>query len=110
MFANLGKALFRIRELRGMSQAAIARKAEVGKSQLSKYESGKELPKLESLERVLGALQMDYFEFFRVLDAIDRGEPPGSRPTREEVDELFNKLTGGIFALHRAIVKELSDE
>jgi transcriptional regulator with XRE-family HTH domain len=110
IFECLGKALSRVRELRGASQTAVARQAQIGKSQLSKYESGKELPKLESLERVLGALGVGYFEFFRVLDAIDREEEPGPRPTREEVDELFNNLTKGIFALHREIVKELSSE
>jgi transcriptional regulator with XRE-family HTH domain len=110
MFTNLGKALFRIRELRGMSQTAIARKAQIGKSQLSKYESGKELPKLESLERVLGALGVGYLEFFRALGVMDQGKEPGPRPTRKEVDEIFNNLTREVFALHREIVKELSDE
>jgi hypothetical protein len=44
------------------------------------------------------------------LGVMDRGEEPGPRPTREEVDEIFNNLTREVFALHREIVKELSDE
>jgi transcriptional regulator with XRE-family HTH domain len=107
MFGNLGRALFRVRERRSLSQAAVARLAHIGKSQLSKYESGRELPKLESLERVLAALRVDYVEFFEVLRALDRGEEIGPPPTREEVDELFNRLTRGIFVLHREVVKEL---
>src|SRR4051794_17681514 len=39
MFANLGLALTRARERRGVSQAKVARLAGIGKSQLSKYEN-----------------------------------------------------------------------
>ncbi len=55
MFDHLGKALSLLRSLRGMSQGRVARSAGLGKSQLSKYESGRELPKLDSLARILGA-------------------------------------------------------
>jgi transcriptional regulator with XRE-family HTH domain len=71
-FANLGKTLFLLRDLRGKSQADVARRAGIGKSQLSKYENGKELPKLDSLERVLVALDIGYVEFFQTLALIDR--------------------------------------
>ena len=58
MFANLGRTLSLLQELRGKSQARVAREAGIGKSQLSKYENGKELPKLDSLEKVLNALEV----------------------------------------------------
>jgi transcriptional regulator with XRE-family HTH domain len=72
MFANLGRTLSLLRELRGKSQARVAREAGIGKSQLSKYENGKELPKLDSLEKVLIALKVGYFEFFYTLYLVDR--------------------------------------
>jgi transcriptional regulator with XRE-family HTH domain len=72
MFANLGRTLSLLRELRGKSQARVAREAGIGKSQLSKYENGKELPKLDSLEKVLIALKVSYFEFFYTLHLVDR--------------------------------------
>jgi transcriptional regulator with XRE-family HTH domain len=72
MFANLGRTLSLLRELRGKSQARVAREAGIGKSQLSKYENGKELPKLDSLEKVLNALKVGYFEFFYTLYLVDR--------------------------------------
>jgi len=72
MFANLGRTLSLLRELRGKSQARVAREAGIGKSQLSKYENGKELPKLDSLEKVLNALQVGYFEFYYTLHLVDR--------------------------------------
>ncbi|HEY0514344.1 MAG TPA: helix-turn-helix transcriptional regulator [Thermoanaerobaculia bacterium] len=72
MFNNLGRTLSLLRELRGKSQALVAREAGIGKSQLSKYENGKELPKLDSLEKVLNALNVGYFEFFYTLNLVDR--------------------------------------
>src|SRR4051812_19328458 len=72
MFVNLGRTLSLLRELRGKSQARVAREAGIGKSRLSKYENGKELPKLDSLEKVLNALKVGYFEFFYTLYLVDR--------------------------------------
>ncbi len=72
MFVNLGRTLSLLRELRGKSQALVAREAGIGKSQLSKYENGKELPKLDSLEKVLGVLEVGHFEFFYTLYMVDR--------------------------------------
>lgn len=72
MFDNVGKTLTLLRELRGRSQAWVAKEAAVGKSQLSKYENGKELPKLDSLEKVLLALDVGHFEFFYTLYLVDR--------------------------------------
>src|SRR6202007_3472415 len=61
----------RLRELRGKSQSRVAREARIGKSQLSKYENGKELPKLDSLEKILRVLKVDMFEFFYTLYLVD---------------------------------------
>lgn len=70
-FSNLGLALQVVRQFSGQSQANLARNAGVGKSQLSKYENGKELPKLESLGRLLKVLGMSPLTFFMVLDILD---------------------------------------
>ena len=72
MWTNLGRTLSLLREIRGKSQALVAREAGIGKSQLSKYENGKELPKLDSLEKVLKALKVGYFEFSYTLYLVDR--------------------------------------
>jgi transcriptional regulator with XRE-family HTH domain len=71
MFANLGRTLSLLRELRGKSQGWVAQEAGIGKSQLSKYENGKELPKLDSLEKVLNALRVSCLEFFYTLYLVD---------------------------------------
>jgi transcriptional regulator with XRE-family HTH domain len=82
MFSNLGRTLSLLRDLRGLSQAQVAQDAGIGKSQLSKYENGKELPKLDSLEKVLNALSLGHFEFFYTLYLIDQraAELAVSRP------------------------------
>jgi transcriptional regulator with XRE-family HTH domain len=64
MFAGLGSTLRLLREQAGLSQGELARNAGMGKSQISKYESGKEFPRLESLERLLDALGVEPLTFF----------------------------------------------
>lgn len=80
MFGNLGRTLALLREMRGYSQLALSRKARIGKSQLSKYENGRELPKLETLEKVLAVLDVQPISFFytvAMLDSlVDRLEQP----------------------------------
>jgi transcriptional regulator with XRE-family HTH domain len=112
VFRNLGKTLVLLRELRGKSQAQVAREAGVGKSQLSKYENGKELPKLDSLARVLEALALDYWSFFYTLALVDEREaalddpgdltPKLAPPGRGALDSAFSRITDNLFALHRA--------
>jgi transcriptional regulator with XRE-family HTH domain len=71
MFRNLGRAISLLREMRGYSQMQLSRSAKIGKSQLSKYEKGRELPKLETLERVLRALEVEPLSFFYTLAMLD---------------------------------------
>lgn len=87
MFVNLGRTLSLLRELRGKSQARVAREAGIGKSQLSKYENGKELPKLDSLEKVLNVLEVGHFEFFYTLYLVDRRAAELARPREVCGDE-----------------------
>ena len=107
MFANLGPALRLARERRGTSQAEVARQAGIGKSQLSKYEQGKELPKLESLERVLAVLNLGSLDFFYALHLLDRGadRPPKSEP-HEDMTAAFERVMRQLLDLHRQVVLE----
>jgi transcriptional regulator with XRE-family HTH domain len=58
MFENIGPAVRIIRQARGMSQSRLAIVARTGRSQLARYESGKDLMKLDTLERLLEALEV----------------------------------------------------
>jgi transcriptional regulator with XRE-family HTH domain len=134
MFTNLGKTLSLLRELRGKSQARVAREAGIGKSQLSKYENGKELPKLDSLEKVLKALAVGHFEFFYTLYLVDRRAeelarsdagpggsasevvaeqlfvPPFLRGTAlvsQPMDLAFSQIFSDLFLLYRSMFEQI---
>ncbi|HEX3553611.1 MAG TPA: XRE family transcriptional regulator [Thermoanaerobaculia bacterium] len=117
-----------LRELRGKSQARVAREAGIGKSQLSKYENGKELPKLDSLEKVLIALQVGYFEFFYTLYLVDRRAadlelkeeeglaeaplylPPlvkGESLLAESTDQAFRQVFTDLLLLYRRVFEQV---
>jgi transcriptional regulator with XRE-family HTH domain len=128
MFINLGKTLSLLRELRGKSQARVAREAGIGKSQLSKYENGKELPKLDSLEKVLKALGVGHFEFFYTLYLVDQraadlvrsdggealaehlGVPPLLRGTSHlapSTDQAFSRVFNELLVLYRTVFEQV---
>jgi transcriptional regulator with XRE-family HTH domain len=135
MFVNLGRTLSLLRELRGKSQAWVAREAGIGKSQLSKYENGKELPKLDSLEKVLLVLEVGHFEFFYTLYLVDRraadlnkgiakgsdkGEPalddePAYLPPifkghplmSEPTDQAFTRVFADLLLLYRRVFEQV---
>ena len=69
---NLGPALLVLRGMLQLSAGEAARRSGVGKSQLSKYETGKELPKLPSLQRVVEIYGLDLAGFFALVRVLDR--------------------------------------
>lgn len=77
VFAGLGKALRWLREKRGLRQYEVARAARITKAMLSAYETGKQRPSLESLEKVLGALGADLADLARALDHVNERPGPG---------------------------------
>jgi transcriptional regulator with XRE-family HTH domain len=79
VLGDIGLALLAARRQADMSAAQLARRAGMGKSQLSKYESGKELPKLDSLERLLVVLGMDGLTFFYTSHQLGRFERADAR-------------------------------
>lgn len=119
MFGNLGKTIALLREMRGYSQIALSQEANIGKSQLSKYERGRELPKLETLERVLRVLDVQPLSFFYTVAMLDDlvgkldrrpegtgGEtvPPLALPLtllQPNLDQLFAVTIGQLFSLYR---------
>jgi transcriptional regulator with XRE-family HTH domain len=125
MFVNLGRTLGLLRELRGKSQARVAREAGIGKSQLSKYENGKELPKLDSLEKVLNALEVGHFEFFYTLYLVDRRAADlarsegdgggfyllpllnGSPLLEKSTDQAFTRVFSDLLVLYRRVFEQV---
>ena len=127
MFDNVGRTLSLLRELRGKSQARVSREAGIGKSQLSKYENGKELPKLDSLEKVLNVLRVGYLEFFYTLHMVDRraadlaaGDagparaepsmiplPDGLSLLAEPTDQAFGQVFSDLMILYRRHLEQV---
>ena len=116
MFARLGPALVLLRELRGKSQARVGREAGIGKSQLSQYETGGELPKLDSLERVLTALGVGHLALFSMLDLVDlraadlfpqvNPSPVPSGILPQEAVGAFKRIVGELVHLQTLLVAE----
>jgi transcriptional regulator with XRE-family HTH domain len=116
-FANVGLALGLFRQIRGLTQATLATRASVGKGQLSKYESGRELPKLASLERLLEVLEIRQDAFFGVVALLDglHGQIsagtaltllttiPSTR-SLPSLDEAFARIFETLFFLQRSVL------
>jgi transcriptional regulator with XRE-family HTH domain len=128
MFRNMGKTLIILREMRGRSQANVARSAGVGKSQLSGYEKGKTYPTFDVLERLLEALGVGCLDFFSTLEMVNRrlesleaekcDDPlqwmyPESQSTLPEgvlsntTQGLFVGLLMGVTKLHASVVGDV---
>jgi transcriptional regulator with XRE-family HTH domain len=119
-FENVGRALALLRELRGLSQTAVAGRARVSKGQLSRYENSRELPKLGALDRLLDVLvvrQDAFFSIVRVLDEM-RGQLASAESLRAvmlvsstrsfpPLDEAFSATFESILALQRSVLEAL---
>jgi transcriptional regulator with XRE-family HTH domain len=116
MFENLGKTLMLLREIHGLNQAQFARLAGLGKSQLSKYETRGDLPRLAVLERMLRTLGLSLTDFAQTLEYVDSlGDkqslkPPTVVPSTSStllgsnVQEAFERVLRELLALQREVV------
>ncbi|HEV7516978.1 MAG TPA: helix-turn-helix transcriptional regulator [Thermoanaerobaculia bacterium] len=119
MFRNVGPTLALCRQLKGWSQRRLAREAGIGPSQLSKYECGREDPKLASLEALLKVMDLGAWDFFCALALIDGLETVATTPSNVRpspallpklpggsADEAFHRLVSDLLALHRALLEQ----
>jgi transcriptional regulator with XRE-family HTH domain len=95
MFKHFGPTLALLRNLRSKSQGQIARETGIGKSQLSKYENGRELPKLESLGRLLQTLDVTLLGFAYTLALVQhRAQQLAPGAARAAIEEPMLLLAG----------------
>jgi transcriptional regulator with XRE-family HTH domain len=66
-FQDLGKALRWLRTRQDRKQYEIAEQAGITKAMLSAYETGKQNPSIETLEKILAALGVDLLELHNAL-------------------------------------------
>jgi transcriptional regulator with XRE-family HTH domain len=111
-FRNIGKALAILRRERGLSQAGLAEWCEIGRSQVSRYEAGKELMKLETLEKILARLTVEPDDFFRFLRSLDESAVPDRQRAPEQTDDrrladAFQNMHGAIDELRQAVERSI---
>ena len=77
-FDGLGKALRWLRAKQDKRQYQLAGEAGITKAMLSAYETGKQRPSLETLEKVLDALGVELADLHDALDVVnERSTLPG---------------------------------
>jgi transcriptional regulator with XRE-family HTH domain len=111
-FQNIGTALAIVRRKLGLSQAEFAQGCGIGRAQLSRYEAGRELMKLQTLEKMLGQLAVEPEEFFRLVRTLDISPPPPLRRGPSRVDErqlavAFQNLHAAIDELRRVVERSI---
>ncbi len=75
---GLGQALRWLRDRRGRKQYEVADAAGITKGMLSAYETGRQRPSLETLEKVLSTLACDLNDLHNAIQIIN-GKPEGMR-------------------------------
>lgn len=95
VFENLGQALWQLRTRKRLGQQELADKAGLSRSLLSAYENEKAWPSVESVEKLLKALEADRFDLINALQAV-HGEPqltfrqiPEGQSTPNELTDLL---------------------
>lgn len=71
IFNGLGRALRWLRDRRGKRQYQIADGAGITKAMLSAYETGKQKPSLDTLEKILAALGCDLNDLHNALQIVN---------------------------------------
>lgn len=81
-FDGLGRALRWLRDERGKRQFQVADAAGITKPMLSAYETGRQKPSLESLEKILDALGADLSNLHSALAIVNGRPETAARPRR----------------------------
>ena len=109
IFHGLGRALRWLRDRQGKRQYQVADAAGITKAMLSAYETGKQKPSLDTLEKILAALDCDLNDLHNALQIINErpeairrsgGQPSGLWPANPrdvgvrdgEVPNVYNIL------------------
>jgi transcriptional regulator with XRE-family HTH domain len=71
IFHGLGRALRWLRDRQGKRQYQVADAAGITKAMLSAYETGKQKPSLDTLEKILSALECDLNDLHNALQIVN---------------------------------------
>lgn len=98
---RMARALTRLREARGLSLCAAARRAGMRRQRWASYEAGFVEPRQRSLERMLEALDAGPAELARALE----GEQGGVSPPTEEWLHHLHALLGTVLDLLERVLE-----
>lgn len=70
-FEGLGKALRWLRDKQGKKQYQLAESAGITKAMLSAYETDKQKPSIDTLEKIMSALLVDLPDLFHALQVVN---------------------------------------
>lgn len=87
-FDGLGKALRWTRQRQGKKQYEVAEAAKITKAMLSSYENEKQRPTLDTLERILDALEIDLDYLAYAIRAVD-SDSDGSGASERSLPPTF---------------------
>jgi DNA-binding XRE family transcriptional regulator len=80
IFGGLGRSLRWLRERQAKRQYQVAEAAGITKAMLSAYETGKQKPSLETLEKILGALGCDLNDLHNAVQIVNERPEAIRRP------------------------------
>lgn len=83
---SLSKALRLLRESRNLSQAELARRLDIDRATMNRYEAGSIRPGVERLAHILEVLKVTWADFGEALEEVRRAEAQGHTPS---VDSLL---------------------
>jgi transcriptional regulator with XRE-family HTH domain len=112
MFSNVGKALAILRQERGVSQKELADSCQIGRARISNFETGKEIMRLDTLEKILRSLAVEPGQFYGLVMSLDSSlklVTAGSGEAEGEVlEDAFLNLHAAIDRLQQAIDQALA--
>jgi transcriptional regulator with XRE-family HTH domain len=80
IFQGLGRAIRWLRDRQGKRQYQVADAAGITKAMLSAYETGKQKPSLDTLEKILSALECDLNDLHNALQIVNERPEAIRRP------------------------------
>jgi transcriptional regulator with XRE-family HTH domain len=80
IFTGLGRAIRWLRDRQGKRQYQVADAAGITKAMLSAYETGKQKPSLDTLEKILAALECDLNDLHNALQIVNERPEAIRRP------------------------------
>src|SRR6188472_1233818 len=96
IFHGLGRALRWLRDRQGKRQYQVADAAGITKAMLSAYETGKQKPSLDTLEKILTALECDLNDLHKALRIVnDQPEALGQSGVLREESPAYRREEEG---------------